>query len=132
MYSSALTTNSQTYGRNGCKLSNYYHESIQVNVVAADFYILSSNSNVDTYGYIYKDKFNPLHPSANLLLQTDEGCNHHQFKLVADLQTNTTYVLVVTTAAPNVTGVFSIFAFGPNYISLNRIGEYLVFVLFIA
>jgi len=121
--------NSQKYERKGCSSSLiYYYEAIQVNVITSGSYSFSSNSSVDTYGYFYKDHFNPFNPSENLLSQDDDGCDNNQFKLVAYLQSNATYVLVVTTYFSNRTGKFSIIALGINNITFNRISEYLYFV----
>lgn len=77
----------------------------------------------DTYGYIYKNDFNALKPSENLLLQHDGSCNEGQFKLFIDLEINTRYVLVVTTRRPNAVGNFSISISGPNNVSLNHISK---------
>jgi hypothetical protein len=123
VYSSELTTDSHAYARTGCDESNYYYETIQVNVVTSGVYILSSKSNIDTYGYIYRDRFNPINSLDNLLSEDNQDWEKDQFKLVIDLQSSTTYVLVVTTYSPKVTGNFSIFAYGPNNIILNRISE---------
>jgi hypothetical protein len=124
MYSSALASNSNVYIRVDYG-SSYYYEAIEVNVFLSGFYTLSSGSIVNTYGYIYKKKFNPVNPSENLLLGNDDSCGSHHFKLTAVLQNNTTYVLVVTTYYPNVIGNFSIITSGPNNVSFNRISEYL-------
>ncbi len=122
MYASALTESSQMYSRD-CLTSNFYFETIQLNVITTGFYSLSSKSNIDIYGYLYNDSFNPFNPSENFLSKNDDYCNNNQFKLFIYLQSSTTYVLVVTTYASNVRGSFSIFAYGPNNITLNRIGE---------
>jgi hypothetical protein len=106
-------------------MPNYYYEVIQVNVDETGYYILESNSNVDTYGYIYEDNFNPFNPSENLLLEHDESCDSHHFKLTAVLQASTTYMLAVTTYYPNVTGAFSIVTYGLNTIHLSRTSKYL-------
>jgi hypothetical protein len=98
-----------------------------VNVITSGSHSFSSNSSVDTYGYLYEDYFNSLSPSEHLLSQEDGGCGNDQFKLVAYLQSNATYVLVVTTFYPSVTGVFSVIVSGPNIASLNRISEYFQF-----
>jgi hypothetical protein len=129
MYSSALTTDSQTYGRTSCTSLNYYYETIQVNVVKTDWYTLSSNSSLDTYGYLYKDHFNPFNPSENLLLRDDDGCFKNQFRLVTYLQSSARYVLVVTTYYSNVTETFSIVAFGPDNVILNHISKYLYYLV---
>ena len=122
MYLSELTADSQTYSRD-CRISNYYYETIQVNVNETAYYSIESNSSVDTFGYIYEDSFNPFNPSENLLSQSNDQCND-QFKLVTNLQVSSTYVLVVTTFGPNVTGEISIIVSGPNNVSFNPISEY--------
>jgi hypothetical protein len=124
VYSSELTENGQTYSRN-CRISNYYYETIQMNVVTAGFYSISGKSPLDIYGYIYKDNFNPLNPFENLYSQNGFSCDGRQFTLTTNLQIGTAYVLVVTTFYPNETGAFSIFVSGPDNISLNRTSEYM-------
>jgi hypothetical protein len=106
---------------------NYYHETIQINVVTTGLHIFSSISIVDTYGYIYKNNFNPLNPFENLLAQDDDSSGSGQFKLNIYLQASTTYILVVTTSDPNVIGAFSIFVYGPNNVYINRTSEYLYY-----
>lgn len=125
MYSSSLTANSSTYSPTGCDASNYYYEAIRVNVAKTGEYSLRSSSRVDTYGYIYKNYFNLVDLTENLMAQNDNGCDEHQFKLNANLQVGTTYILFVTTSSPDVRGPFSIVASGPSTVSLNRISEYM-------
>jgi hypothetical protein len=125
MYLSVLTANSSTYSRTGCDTSNYHYEAIRVNVAKTGEYNLRSNSRIDTVGYIYKDNFNLVDPSENLLSQNDNGCVERQFKLNVNLQVGTTYILFVTTSSPNITGAFSILAYGPSTVSLSRISEYI-------
>ncbi len=112
------------YSRN-CRTSKFYYETIQVNVETAGFYSLSSKSNINTYGYLYNDAFNPFNPSENLNSENSYKCNGEQFKLDIYLQPSATYVLVVTTYFPKVTGTFLIFAFGPNNITLNHNSEWI-------
>jgi hypothetical protein len=80
---------------------------------------------MNTYGYIYKNDFNPLQPAENLLLGHNGSCNKEQFKLIIDLEVNTRYVLVVTTYRPKAMGRFSVFVSGPDNVSLNHLREYL-------
>lgn len=123
-YSSELMKNSQTYSRN-CRISNYYYETVEINVVTAGVYSLLSSSDIDTYGYIYKDDFNPFKPVTNIIAEDDDSCVNYaeQFQLNVNLLANTKYILIVTTSYPNVTGKFSIFVTGPGKLSLNRTGE---------
>ncbi|CAF4184996.1 unnamed protein product, partial [Adineta steineri] len=108
-----LTQNSQTYSRD-CRKSNYYYQTIRMNIVESGYYALSSDSGMDTFGDIYKDEFNPMNPSENRLSQDYRSCSSRDFKLIAYLHTGTQYILVVTTSSPNKTGEFSIVASGPN------------------
>ncbi len=82
---------------------------------------------MDTYGYIYKDNFDPFNPSENLIFQDDGRLNNRQFSLIIHLQVSTAYVLVVTTDSPNVIGAFTISVSGRNNVSLNRKSEYLYY-----
>ncbi|CAF4021345.1 unnamed protein product [Adineta steineri] len=118
-YSSELTTKSQTYSRD-CQKSNYYYETIRMNIMKNGDYALGSNSSMDTFGDIYKDDFNPMNPFENLLLQNYRRCSRQNFKFIANLHTGTKYILVVTTRNPNITGNFSILTSVSNNITLNR------------
>jgi hypothetical protein len=77
-----------------------------------------------TYGYLYENSFDPNNPNINLLIRNLYGCGD-QFEFTAALESNTTYILVVTTYLSNITGAFSVFASGPNNINLkgNNEGE---------
>jgi hypothetical protein len=99
-----------------------------VNVIASGLYILSSDSGINTYGYLYKDHFNPMNPAENYFTHNDEGCANNQFQFVVDLQSTATYVLIVTTYFPEMTDEFVIFVSGPSNVTFNRISEYLYFV----
>ncbi|CAF1391897.1 unnamed protein product [Adineta steineri] len=127
-YSSELTTNSQTYSRD-CQKSNYYYETIRMNVMKNGYYGLKSASSINTFGDIYKDDFNPMDPFENLLIQDYQSCADKDFTFIANLHTGTKYILVVTTLSPNITGNFSILTTGINTIILNRYGKY--FILFV-
>jgi hypothetical protein len=99
-----------------------------VNVQENGTYRFKSNSTIITYGYIYKNDFNPSNPDDISLAHSKYTCDKYHFDFIAYLQINTTYILVVTTRDPNVQGNFSIIVTGPNNISLNHICEYFLFV----
>jgi hypothetical protein len=101
-------------------MSNYYYETIEMNVASTDTYRVLSQSRFHAYGFIYTDNFNPFNPFENLFSESDED-----FDLITTLHVNTTYILVVTTHLRENTGAFSIIVSGTNNISLNHIGEYL-------
>jgi hypothetical protein len=128
IYSSALAANGQTYSSTGCDITHYYYEAIQVTVVETGYYQFSSNSTIDTYGYIYENDFDPVDPIRNVLSEDGYNCGIYRFQLISYLKVNTKYVLVVTTHDPNVTGVHSVLATGPNNVNFNHISEYLHFI----
>ncbi len=122
-YTSNLTATSSKYTRD-CIQPNYYYEAIEINVAENGYYTLVSDSNMDTYGYLYENNFNPFNPFVNQIMEDDEsGCNR-QFKLYYYLQKQKTYILIITTSDPNVTGSFSIIALGLSHVTLKRSGEY--------
>jgi len=94
-------------------------------VIEGGCYNLISNSTIDTYGYIYKNYFYSIDSTINLVSENDRGFRSNQFELITQLQTNTKYILVVTTNDPNVTGVFSLLVTGPKNVKFNRISKYL-------
>ncbi|CAF1269417.1 unnamed protein product [Adineta steineri] len=117
-YSSELIDDSPTYYRD-CQVPQCHYETLQIHVNTTGLYVLWGESNINAYGYIYKNDFNPLKPSENLLLSHGGECNDGQFKLIIDLEIKTQYILVVTTHDPKTFGSFSIFISGPNNVSIN-------------
>ena len=111
------------YSRVRFNHSNYYYEAIAVIVSKSDFYILTSNSSIDLYGHLYKDRFDPFNPTNNLIAWYGKCCNKSQFKFTFELLINTKYILVVTTYNQHVTGSFSITVFGSNAVRLERISN---------
>lgn len=123
-YSSALTDDSQSFCRFlTCTQPSfdYYYEAIMINVTVTGQYQITSQSAMDTYGYIYSPMFFPLYPTADVLVQDDELGGDGQFLLVVDLQPMTPYILIVTTSTSNVTGDFIIVVTGPDIVSLSPI-----------
>jgi hypothetical protein len=114
-YSSALRYSNPTFcHREICPESRFYYKPINVSVALSGLYDIKSDSDIDTYGYIYEGSFNHLYPSENVLLSDDDTGGNNQFKLIIYLQPITTYILVVTTYKDNVTGAFSILTYGPE------------------
>lgn len=127
-YSSVLTKDTQTYSR-VCGKTNYHYETIQVNVHENSIYSFDNNSTIIIYGYLYEHHFDPFNPTANLLIQSNHSCGGFRFQFEANLQLNTTYILVVTTFEPKVQGPFTVFVYGPKNVSLNRMREYFNIIL---
>ncbi|UJR19290.1 hypothetical protein I4U23_022419 [Adineta vaga] len=103
-YSSILTTNHTIFSRVIFNNLDYYYEAIEIKVDHNAFYIISCNSSIDTYGHFYKNYFDPLNPSYNLIAWN----------------VYTTYILVITTYDPKVIGPFTITISGSNKVIYER------------
>ena len=124
MYTSALTLNHEMFATELFVLSQaYYYEAMEVNVSKSGFYILTGNSSIGLYGFMYKDHFHRFDLLKNLIASYGKPDSEDQFKFTLELQMNTKYILVVTTYYRNVTGPFSIIIFGSNRVDLQRKGE---------
>lgn len=115
-YNSVLSLLSKRFCRfhGDCEHSNFYYESIRLNISQNGLYIIRSNANINTYGYIYKDSFDSLNPEKNILQENDNGSGSNQFSFDITLDTLNTYILVITAYEENTFGPFSILAFGPG------------------
>jgi hypothetical protein len=109
---SGLGKTSGAYSREVCYAPNYYYQAFQIDITLSGTYAFSSNSSIDTYGYLYKEAFEPANPIRNKITHDNDGCGNKQFWLQSFLQTNITYILVVTTFGENQSGSFSIQALG--------------------
>lgn len=99
-----------------------------INVNTSGYYMFSSASSFDAYGYLYEHYFNPYSSTDTSLLQDDNNClEDNQFKITAYLQSNIIYILVVTTSyyGESVQGSFSVFVKGPNKTIMNRMSMYI-------
>ncbi|CAF1514531.1 unnamed protein product [Adineta steineri] len=112
-YPIKLTSQSPTFDRDSQR-ADFYYEVFQFNIITNGSYVLWSESQMGTFGYIYKDNFDPNQPLKNKLFEHSGMCNEGQFKLIVDLQVDVKYILVVTTFYPNVTGNLSIIVSGPK------------------
>ena len=113
-YSSALTRNSTTYTRQGTFTPGFYYHAIQVKTNTAGNYSLYSVSEMDTYGYLYENNFDPLSPYLHVLEYDDDSAGRQQFSLEHFLKVNFTYILLVTTNSAHTTGSFTIVGSGPD------------------
>ncbi|CAF0900088.1 unnamed protein product [Adineta steineri] len=119
IYSSSLTNRNQIYHRD-CQKEIFYYESIQVKVIESGYYSFRGSGGIDPYGFIYKNKFNPLDPLENLLDRDYARDSDIQFKLDIYLDVDMIYILVVTTYDSKDTGEFSIVALGKKKVILER------------
>ena len=114
-----MNNKSQKHGHLHCERLDYYYEAVKINVNTSDFYLLSSYSNFNVYGYLYEHNFDPYDSSRNLL-------SNYNYRVTHYLQSNITYVLVITTmhGQKNAQGEFTIIVHGPNKIHMKKIGMY--------
>ncbi|CAF4053061.1 unnamed protein product, partial [Adineta steineri] len=82
-YSLKLTEDSPTYYRD-CQVPHCHYETLQIHVNTSGSYVLWSESNINAYGYIYKNDFNPLKPSENLLLSHGGECPKQSSCVIGD------------------------------------------------
>ena len=122
IYSSALRRTSASYCRvDPCSSSFYYYEALKITVSTNDSYSIQSNSSMDTFGYLYKNAFDPTYPSLNMLQFNDDGAGSSQFLLSMWLQTMQDYIVVATTFRVSDTGAFTIIVQGPAVVSMSLI-----------
>lgn len=123
IYTSALTHLSQMYRGDfwSSRPIGYYYEAIQLDVSISGIYRLTSNSSMNTYGYLYNGSFNPYFAQTNLLKSDDDSGTNLQFSIRFLLEMSQAYILIFTTDPPNITGPFSIVATGPAPVGWSRI-----------
>ena len=73
----------------------YYYEVVMINVPETDGYMITSNSLIDTYGYLYVNSFNPLNIEENLLAGDDNTAGINQFQILSLLQSTETYFSIL-------------------------------------
>ena len=111
------------YSRGQCQSSDYYYQALEVEVTTSAVYRFISESTIYMYGYLYRDTFNRVEPSRNLLLENGQICPESKLWLNTSLSEKTTYILVATTDVPARTGTFVIHAFGVANITFSLLGE---------
>ena len=123
-YSSELNNESQKFSHHKCRQSIYYYEALEINVTTTGYYVLSSDSSLNTYVFLYEHKFDPDSSTDTSFANNDNSCEDYNFTITVYLKSNMTYVLVVTTSYDdmNVHGSFSVIARGSDRIYMKRIG----------
>jgi hypothetical protein len=105
----------------GGPAGNYYYVAIQINFPTAGHYDITSNSMIDTYGYLYDGSFDPANPSVNLRWQHDDSNGQFQFLFGMTIGSRYTLTLVTTTYSAGVTGAFSVVVTGPAAVTFTPI-----------
>ena len=105
--------------------SEFYYEPIQINVVQSGNYTLSSVDNRLTgmIGYLYKEHFSEYTSYERLIANNSNGCPNDEFKIITELQSSVTYILIMMPTNSLSINKFSIVVFGPNNITFNPISK---------
>ena len=122
-YSSELSTTSASFSRTACATQRFYYEALQFIITVNGSFDVFSKSEMDTFGVIHKESFDPLSPSVNHVADDDNSCESGQFGVRISLEVDTIYVLVATTNEPDVLGQFTVVVLGPAHVALQSIGE---------
>lgn len=120
-YSSQFTTNSSKFRRYLATDSSYYFNVVQIVPRKTGLHFFRSRSDIQLYGYLYKDQFDATAASNNLQTFDDQSRNINQFLFITTLQTDTIYYLVVTTAEREKTGTFTVSISSNDYVDLTPI-----------
>lgn len=120
-----MTKNTSEYVRLRCSTESTQYEALQINVSASGYYRFSSNSSMDTYGFLYRDTFDPFAPVRNQIARDDDSCGNGQFRLDHFLQKKRAYILVATVFGVADGDPFTITALSDSdRVNFTRLREY--------
>jgi len=74
-------------------------------------------------GYLYKEHFDQFILDKRLIARNLNGCPRYEFKIITELQSSVTYILIVTSVITLSVNNFSLLISGPNNITLNPISK---------
>ena len=105
--------------------SEFYYEPIQINVVQSGNYTMSSVDSHLPYitGSLYKEHFDQFILDKRLIARNLNGCPNDEFKIITELQSSVTYILIMTPTITFSVNNISLLIFGPNNITFNPISK---------
>ena len=85
-------------------------------------------SSVDSYppyitGSLYKEHFDQFIPDKRLVAHNSDGCPRREFKIITELQSSVTYILIMTPLYSSPRDDILILISGPNNITFNVISK---------
>ncbi|CAF4220196.1 unnamed protein product [Rotaria socialis] len=113
-YSGALTEKSSSFMRPKQRGYGFYFLAIEVAISSSGIYTIICESGIDTYGCLYNESFLANSPNSKLIATDDDSGSKGNFKLIANLTTTESMILVVTTCNAEQTGAFKLIAYGPE------------------
>lgn len=117
---SILGSNNPVYARPNNTNSTYFYDTFKIVVPTTGFYGIGTNSNFDTYGYLYSVTFVPDAPLEFLAASDDDSGGNGQFQIKAYLERYFTYTLVATTFDEQKVGSYVVIVSGPRQAELIR------------
>ena len=73
-------------------------------------------------GYLYKEHFSEYTSYERLIVHASDGCPQLEFKIITELQSSVTYILIMAVYV-SVFGGNSLLVSGPNNITFNPISK---------
>ncbi|UJR24221.1 hypothetical protein I4U23_027188 [Adineta vaga] len=126
-YTNGLSSYSSTFMRPYGQTNNYYFHAIAVRIFSTGSYSFTSQSSFDIYGSFHNYPVDITIPSQSMIAYNDDGGDdERQFRINLNLQSNKTYVLIVSTFATNITGCFTIIVEGPSDVELIHNDHFVV------
>lgn len=107
-----------------CSDQPFFVAPFLVTVPTTGIYAFYTSSNINTYGLLYKPAFDLRFVYINLIDGDNDAFGNGQFLIRHILQANDTYVIVVTTSAPNTTGEFTLIAIGSAEVTLTPVTDF--------
>ncbi|CAF5116492.1 unnamed protein product, partial [Rotaria magnacalcarata] len=90
----------------------FYFLAIKIKISSSGIYTIVCESGIDTYGCLYNESFLPSSQNSKLISTDDDSGSKKNFKLIANLTTTESMILVVTTYNAEQTGAFKVTVYG--------------------
>ena len=104
--------------------ADFYYQPVRINVVQSGNYILSSvDSPSIVSARLYQEHFHEYISIKELIVHIHDGCFKRQFKMIAELQSSVTYILIMGISVLISEGSYSILVSGPNNTTFNPISK---------
>ena len=81
------------------------------------------NHPSDMMGFLYKEHFSEYTSYERLILHASDGCPQLEFKIITELQSSVTYILIMTPIVTLPVNNISLLISGPNNITFNPISK---------
>jgi hypothetical protein len=103
-----------------CESRDYFYELVGLTVAMDAHFLITSDSGIDTVGYIYLGSFDPENPDTNMISFDHNSGERRKFAIVALLECVKNYTFLITTFSRYQTGPFSITVTGASEIAFMR------------